>query len=131
MAGAWRGETPSTKKEADVEETAGYEERFSLGLEDVASYREFFTAEEWDEMEASGWVLKEGWDDPSTRPQQSHRVFIGFPPGEHEGNQDRFELECDVCGHVGAAETIDEAQAIARLHEAFVARLVENWSVER
>lgn len=38
-----------------MEETAGYEERFSLGLEDVASYRDFFSVEEWDALESGDW----------------------------------------------------------------------------
>jgi hypothetical protein len=41
----------------------------------------------------------------------------------------RYELECDVCDHIGAADSMEEAQAMARLHEAFVATLVEKWSL--
>jgi hypothetical protein len=101
-------------------------------VEETIGYEALFSPEEWAELEDAGWVLKGGGDDPSSRrPERSHRVAVAFPPGEYEGNEHRYELECDVCDYVGAADTMEEAQAIARLHEAFVATLVENWSVDR
>ena len=42
-----------------------------------------------------------------------------------------FQLSCSICEDIGGADTAEEAQAIARLHEAFVATLVEKWSVDR
>ena len=38
-------------------------------------------------------------------------------------------IECESCDEVGSAETLEEAQAIARLHEAFVATLVARYEV--
>jgi hypothetical protein len=35
-----------------------------------------------------------------------------------------------VCDYIGAADSQQEAQAIAKLHETFVATLVDEWSVE-
>jgi hypothetical protein len=101
-------------KEADMEETIGYEALFS--------------PEEWAELEESGWILSEA---EVERPERSHRVSVAYPPGEYEGNEKRYELECDVCDYLGAGDSMEEAQAIARLHEAFIATLVEKWSVDR
>lgn len=59
-----------------------------------------------------------------------HRTRVVQPAGPHEGDKDLFDVECDCCGIVGSAGTETEAKAIARLHEAFVATLMERWSVE-
>ena len=40
-----------------------------------------------------------------------------------------YVVECELCDEIGSAETLEEAQAIARLHEAFVARLVDRYEV--
>ncbi|MGH2807786.1 MAG: hypothetical protein ACRDKT_10985, partial [Actinomycetota bacterium] len=61
--------------------------------------------------------------------ERSHTCTIYDPPGELEGNETSFEVECDRCGTVGAAGTETEAKALARLHEAFVAKLVDKWEV--
>ncbi|MCA1705728.1 MAG: hypothetical protein LC808_21690, partial [Actinobacteria bacterium] len=58
-----------------------------------------------------------------------HKTRIFDPPGQYEGDEDRFDIECDLCGWLTAADTIQEAQAIVRLHEGFVATLVEKWTV--
>jgi hypothetical protein len=42
-----------------------------------------------------------------------------------------FDAECEICGSVGIADSAEEAEAIKRLHEAFVATLVEKWTVTR
>ncbi len=134
-----------------MEETAGYEERFSLGLEDVASYRDFFSAEEWDSLDIGEWtdgdasnpdgspsgvtplngdgraapgqeVASEGsYQGPEHKVSCTHRVWGNEPS--------TYLLECEVCEIVGSADTLEEAQAIARLHESFVAELVGRWEV--
>lgn len=58
-----------------------------------------------------------------------HAVTINYPPGDYAGNEDRYELECDSCGYIGAVDTLDVAEASARLHEEFVATLVANYEV--
>lgn len=58
-----------------------------------------------------------------------HDVTIYPPPGEHEGNEDRYELGCARCDYLGSADTFADAEAIARLHEGFVAVLVDRWEV--
>ena len=59
----------------------------------------------------------------------SHNVSISEI--EITDDEQPFQFCCSVCEDIGAADTAEEAWAIARLHEAFVATLVEKWSVER
>jgi hypothetical protein len=40
-----------------------------------------------------------------------------------------YVLECIYCGLFGEADTREEAQAIARLHQQFVVVLVDQWVV--
>ena len=98
-------------------------------MEETIGYEALFTPEEWAELEAAGWIATDA--ESAERPERSHRVTVGYPPGQYEGNENRYELECDVCDYIGAADTMAQAQAIARLHEAFVAVLVETWSMDR
>jgi hypothetical protein len=58
-----------------------------------------------------------------------HACVIFDPPGQHEGDEDRYDVECDDCGWIAAADSHAEAQAIARLHENFVAVLVDAWAL--
>lgn len=79
-----------------------------MGFEDVASYEDLFSPEEWDTLTGH-------------RDAVSHAVTINYPPGEFEGNENLYELDCDSCGHIGAVDTLDCAEAASKLHEAFVA----------
>ena len=90
-------------------------------MEETIGYEALFSSDEWDALEPP--------DDPEGGP--GHRVTVWYPPGEVAGNDERHELECERCGYLGATEGLEEAEALARLHESFVATLVENWSVER
>ncbi len=94
-------------------------------MEETIGYEALFSSEEWESLDLAQW------DGPSGPSATQHRVTVWFPPGEAAGNEERYEIECDICQYIGAAESEEEAQAIARLHEAFVATLVEDWSVER
>jgi len=40
-----------------------------------------------------------------------------------------LEIECDVCGFIAGVTTGEEAEAITRLHEEFVAVLIDRWRV--
>lgn len=100
-------------------------------MEETIGYEALFSPEEWDSIMSGEWAPPDDWDSPKEAESRKHSVFVGNPPGQFEGNEERFELECDVCDYIGAADTSEEAQAIARLHEAFVATLVEKWSVDR
>jgi hypothetical protein len=119
LPGASSRRKPSTNKEADVEETIGYEALFSR--------------EEWDSLDLyDGEELEFSDASPNgDAVEGSHACVIYDPPGELAGNETRFEIECDRCGTIGGTDTETEAKAIARLHEAFVATLVETWSVDR
>jgi hypothetical protein len=57
-----------------------------------------------------------------------HEVSVAYPPGEYEGNDDRYEINCNVCEYIGSTATLEQGEAVARLHEAFVAVLIEAWS---
>ena len=106
-------------------------------MEETIGYEALFSGEEWAAILSGDWsdVPIQDWGQGGGEPHHSggarHEVTICDPPGQYEGNEDRFELECDVCDSIGAADTMEEAEAIARLHEAFVATLVEQWSVDR
>ena len=86
-----------------------------LGYADVATYEDLFSIEEWEHLTGN-------------RKVADHTVTINYPPGEFEGNENRYELDCDSCGHIGAVDTLECAEATANLHEAFVATLVEEVS---
>jgi hypothetical protein len=67
------------------------------------------------------------------RPEKRkpHRCRVVERPDQHERAHERFEVECDLCGWVTAADTLEEGDAIARLHEQFVAVLVDRWGIHR
>jgi hypothetical protein len=92
-------------KEADVEETIGYEDLFS--------------EEDFDSIEVGSWT-----------ESLPHSVTVMEPPGDYAGNEARYELECDVCTYVGSADDLEQARALAVLHEHFAAVPVQDWSVE-
>ena len=75
------------------------------------------------------WLLPGAPRNDENKPRHTTRIF--GPLGQYEGNEDRYDVECDLCGWLVAADTIEEAEAIAPLHEEFVATLVEKWSVDR
>lgn len=87
-----------------------------LGISDVASYADLFSFEEWEALTGH-------------RTTTSHVVTIGYPPGQFEGNDHRYELDCDSCGHIGGVETLECAEPAAKLHEVFVASLLPNEEV--
>ena len=87
-----------------------------LGFEDVSDYQDLFSPDEWDTLTGN-------------RNTESHGVTINYPPGEFEGNENLYELDCDSCGHIGAVDTLACAEAVARLHEEFVAVLVASYGV--
>ena len=103
-------------------------------MEETIGYEALFSAEEWDAIRSGDWsdVPADDWGSSKEgEPERNHSVFVANPPGTYEGNEERYELECDVCDYIGAADTSEEAQVIARLHEAFVATLVEKWTVTK
>jgi hypothetical protein len=129
-----------------------------LGIEDVASYIDFFSPEEWHAIvtgDRSG-LPHEGWgqassseqisagvavygpdcaahsdqvapEDPLADHRASRYLVTIVPPKKCRSNQDCYEIECEACGSVGEANTLEEAEAIARLHQEFVAVLVDRW----
>jgi hypothetical protein len=139
---------PSTNKEAGV-----------LGIEDVASYSDFFSPEEWHAIHTGDWshVPDEDRDDPTSTKQVSSGVAVNGPdcaaqrdqaapedssaarakrhsvsvfvPGMSGNRKHGYVLECIYCGFFGEADTLEEAHATARLHEEFVAVLVDRWDV--
>ena len=73
-------------------------------MEETIGYGALFSTDEWANFECAEW---EGPD-----PDGPHKVTVWYPPGEFAGNEQRHELECDTCGHIGAADSLDEAQAM-------------------
>jgi hypothetical protein len=66
-------------------------------------------------------------EEPKAKPRHTTRVFN--PPGQYEGDESRYDVECDLCGWIAAADSFEEAETIARLHEEFVAVLVDSWEI--
>jgi len=103
-------------------------------VEESIGYEDLFSPEEWDAIRSGDWSEVPEGDCGSSKegePDTKHSVFIGYPPGQYEGNEECFELECDVCDYIGAADSLFEAEKLAVLHEILRARPVESWSVER
>ena len=89
-------------------------------MEETIGYEALFWSEEWDALE--------DWEPD---PDQPHKVTVWYPPGEFEGNDDRFEVDCDVCGHISAEDSYFEADKLATLHEILRAWPVQTRSVAR
>lgn len=60
-------------------------------------------------------------DQSAARAKSAHSVTFA-PRGDSD--VDPYQVECQACGHLDDADALEEAQAIARLHEEFVAVLV-------
>lgn len=104
-------------------------------MEETIGYEALFSPEEWDQFQTEPWSdagTELDFEDisPDGERVTTHEVTIYNPPGELAGNETKFEVECDRCGNVGAAENMIKAQAIERLHSAFVATMVDNFSSE-
>lgn len=76
-------------------------------MEETIGYEALFSPEEWDSLSLGDW----------NGPEPKHTVTIWYPPGESDVTENSYELECDICRLIGAAGTLEEAEAIARLHE--------------
>ena len=79
-------------------------------MEETIGYKELLSPEEWDSLDLAD-------------PDQPHTVTVWSKPGEHAGNDDGHELECDVCGYIGTLESQAAAETVARLHEKLGASL--------
>ena len=118
-------------------------------MEETIGYEAFFSADEWDSLNLGKWTDHDG-SDPDRSPSGVTRNGDGrAAPSQavaSEGTSEHkvscthrvwgdepstYLLECEVCEVIGSADTLEEAQSIARLHESFVATLVESWSVDR
>jgi hypothetical protein len=78
-------------------------------VEETVGYEALFSADEWDALPIVNWQ------------GPKHTVTIWFPPGESDITENRYELECDICKVIGAADSEEEAEVQARLHEALKA----------
>jgi hypothetical protein len=119
-------------------------------VEETIGYEALLSADEWDSLDIGEWIDGDGFN-PDGSPSgvtpfygkgsaaQSQEVASegSYQGPEHRvscthrvwGNEPMYLLECEVCEIVGSADTLEEAQAIARLHESFVVELVGRWEV--
>jgi hypothetical protein len=120
-------------------------------VEETIGYEALLSAEEWDSLDIGEWTDGDGSNpdgspsgvtpfngDGRAAPSQKVASEGSYQGSEHRvscthrvwGNEpSTYLLECDVCEIIGSADTLEEAQAIARLHESFVAELVGRWEV--
>lgn len=92
-------------------------------MEQAIGYQDLFPDDEWDAIDFGSWDSDE-YDDVAPDGELDdapHAVTVYEVPGNG------FEIECERCGEVGASRDRTEAKAIARLHTAFVAVLVDRW----
>ena len=115
-----------------MEETIGYEALFSSEDLDSLDFADEAFLDNLTDFSSGAADSGSGCAAPNGAvPEDSsnHLVTISNPPGQYEGNEAHYELECRRCDYIGAAGTREEAEAIARLHEEFVAHLVSKWEV--
>ena len=88
-------------------------------MEGTIGYEALFSSEEWGSLDLAEWEEEVG---------ASHVVTV-----DHHASKSKaaYEIECGSCGSIGSADDEELAGVIARLHENFVAKLVERWSVDR
>ena len=102
-------------------------------MEETIGYEALFSSDEWDSIDLVPdedlEVLFAAITPDGDTVEATHSCTVYDPPGEQVGNEAKFEIECERCGLVGASDDRTEAEAIQRLHEAFVATLVEKWTV--
>ena len=55
-------------------------------MEETIGYEALFSREEWASMDFA---------EPSQEEEVKHSAFVATPPGTYEGNEERFELECE------------------------------------
>ncbi len=55
---------------------------------------------------------------PLEEVRREHEVAVCPPPGEYAGNEHRWELDCDVCGYIGAADSEEEAWELVSRHRS-------------
>ena len=77
-------------------------------MDETIGYEALFSPDEWDSL-----------DTPK------HTVTIWYPPGESDVTENSYELECDICKLIGATDTLDQAETMARLHEVLQATVKE------
>jgi hypothetical protein len=125
---------PSTNKEAVVEETIGYEALFSPDEWDAIHSGDYPDLDNEFSSGVAAPVPGRVVPSPLVAPEDPlletpvHRVEISEYGGYDDGAQ-AFVLCCEVCDEIGGADTTEEALAIQRLHEEFVAVLVAQWEV--
>lgn len=89
-------------------------------MEETIGYEALFSPDEWDSLE--------DWEPD---PDQPHKVMVCYTACEFEGDDDRYEVKCDVCGYISAEDSLFEAKNLATLHEILRATPVRSGSVER
>lgn len=91
-------------------------------MEETIGYEALFSAEEWDAIGSGEWSGPDDWGSPKEEEPVKHSVSV-------EVVDDGYELSCDACDFYDHVSDVTEADALKRLHEAFIATLVEKWTV--
>ena len=93
-------------------------------MEETIGYEALFSAEEWDALMSGDWTDVPPDDFPERKEGVPHRVTVMVV-------DDGYELTCDSCDLYEHFSDVIDADNLRRLHEAFVATPVKNWSVDR
>ena len=93
-------------------------------MEETIGYEALFSAEEWDGIRSGEWSGPDDWGSSKEGEPTKHRVSVTVVA-------DGYELDCDGCDFCDHVSDVTEADGLKRLHEAFVATLVEKWTVTR
>jgi hypothetical protein len=88
-------------------------------VEETIGYEALFTPEEWDSIDFVDWDPPEGGG-----PDRKHSVSVAVV-------DDGYELACESCDFFEHTSDVTEADNLKRLHEEFVATVVERLRADQ
>lgn len=125
------------------------------GFEEVASYFDLFSTDEWESLDFGSWDSPDPNDfrslpgvaaidgegcaassqaAPGGNPSDEDPIHLEFihevswRSRQLDDGTTEYVLECDICDEIGAAEDYEEADVIAQQHRRVTS---ESWEVTR
>jgi len=95
-------------------------------VEETIGYEALFSPEEWDAIVSGDWTdIADGdWGSSREGEPVTHKVSVAVV---HDG----YELTCGACEFCDHVSDVTEADNLKRLHEEFIAVVVDRRSVDR